>query len=79
MSASSVPAGSLLERAVQNSAFVLYSGALRRGIFPVPLECNLDPKDGDVGIARRCDVVDGLVPSERRHWERALSRTVDVG
>lgn len=68
-----------LEQAVQDSAHAIYRGPLRRGIFLLSLECNSYPKNADVGIGRLCDAVERLGPSERRLWERALSRTFDVG
>ncbi|MBN9693853.1 MAG: hypothetical protein J0M24_26730, partial [Verrucomicrobia bacterium] len=54
-------------------------GPLRRGVFLLSLECNSYPRNADVGIRRLCDAVERLGPSERRLWERALSRTFDVG
>lgn len=68
-----------LEQAVQDSAHAIYLGPLRRGVFLLSLECSSYPRNADVGIRRLCDAVEGLGPSERRLWKRALSRTFDVG
>jgi hypothetical protein len=68
-----------IETAVSDSAHVLYSGPVRKGIFLLSLECNVYPKDADAAISRLCAAVDRLRQSERRIWERALRRTFDVG
>ena len=65
--------------AVSDTAYALYCGPLRKGIFRLSLECNRCPKDADTAIVGLCDAVDRLGRAERRIWERALRRTFDVG
>jgi hypothetical protein len=68
-----------LETALGDSAHALFSGALRRGIYMLALECNHYPKDADSGIVLLCAAVERLGKSERSLWDKALSRTFDIG
>ena len=68
-----------IESALSDTAHALYSGAVRRGVFLLALECNAYPKDADAAIVALCDAVDRLGTPERRIWKRALRRTFDVG
>ena len=68
-----------IEKAVQNKAYALFCGPIRKGIFLLSLECNRYPKDADAAIVELCTTVDELGNSERQLWDRALRRTFDVG
>ncbi len=68
-----------LEAAVNDKAHALFSGPLRKGIFLLSLECNSYPRDANAAIVGLCEAVEGLNKCERKIWERALSRTFDVG
>ena len=69
----------LLEAGFSKAAHALHSAALRTGIYLLSLESNRYPKDADSGIVALCNAVDELGGAERRLWDRALSRTFDVG
>ena len=68
-----------LEAAVSRTAYALYSGPIRKGIFLLSLECNSYPKDADTAVIKLCAAVEALGDDERRLWDRALKRTFDVG
>ncbi len=69
----------VLEAGFSKVAHALYSAPLRKGIYLLSLECNRYPRNADSGILVLCDAVDELGRAERRLWNRALSRTFDVG
>jgi len=69
-----------IETGVRDLAHALYCGpAGKKGMFLLALECNEYPKNSDAGILVLCTAVDRLGKAERRLWDRALSRTFDVG
>jgi hypothetical protein len=68
-----------LEPAVSRTAYPLYSGPIRKGIFLLSLECNSVPKDADTAIIKLCAAVEALGNDERLLWDGALKRTFDVG
>lgn len=69
----------LLEAGFSKAAHALHSAALGTGVYLLSLESNRYPKDADSGIVALCDAVEELGRAERRLWDRALSRTFDVG
>jgi len=68
-----------IEASLSQTAYSLYSGPVRKGIFLLRLECNSDPKDADTATSKLCAAIEALGGNERRLWERALKRTFDVG
>ena len=68
-----------IEASLSQTAYSLYSGPVRKGIFLLRLECNSDPKDADTATIKLCAAIEALGGNERRLWERALKRTFDVG
>ncbi len=68
-----------IEASLSQTAYSLYSGPVRKGIFLLRLECNSDPKDADTATIKLCEAIEALGGNERRLWERALKRTFDVG
>lgn len=68
-----------IEAAVSRTAYALYSGSIRKGIFLLRLECNSDPTDADTATIKLCAAIEALGSNERRLWDRALKRTFDVG
>jgi hypothetical protein len=68
-----------IEASVSQTAYSLYSGPIRKGIFLLRLECNSDPDNADTATVKLCEAIEALGGNERRLWERALKRTFDVG
>ena len=68
-----------IEASLSQTAYSLYSGPVRKGIFLLRLECNSDPKDADTATIKLCTAIEALGSNERRLWDRALKRTFDVG
>lgn len=68
-----------IKASLSQTAYSLYSGPVRKGIFLLRLECNSDPKDADTATIKLCTAIEALGSNERRLWDRALKRTFDVG
>ena len=68
-----------IEAAVSQTAYALYSGPIRKGIFLLRLECNSEPKDADTATIKLCAAIEALGGNARRLWDRALKRTFEVG
>jgi hypothetical protein len=69
-----------IETSLSDLVHVLYSGpGNKKGTFLLALESNKYPKNADTGILALCAAVESLSKTERRLWDRALSRRFDVG